>query len=84
MLTQGSRRHGKEIVLTSLSGALALLTLLWEDWLEVTGWEPDHHAGAVEWMVVAAFLLVGLVLGLKEATSSVRASEDAKWPGRWL
>ena len=84
MLTPGSRRYDKEIVLASSSAALALLTLVWQDWLEVTGWNPDHRDGAVEWMIAAALLLVGLLFGLRGATQPVRRpSEDAKATSRW-
>ena len=51
-------------MLAVVSAALGLLTLLWRDWLEVTGWNPDRlQEGAVEWMIAALFLLVALVSG---------------------
>ena len=36
------------------TAALAVLTLFWHDWIEVTGWDPDRHSGLLEWLVVAA------------------------------
>jgi hypothetical protein len=42
------------------SGLLTVLTLFWHDWIEVTGWDPDHHNGVVEWLVVA--ILAGVTV----------------------
>jgi hypothetical protein len=93
VFSQRSQRFDKEIVLALLSLALGLLTLLWQDWLEVTGWEPDHRGGAIEWMIAASFLLIALVLGFRGATKSTRSrhayrfldgSEDVKRTNRWL
>jgi len=51
-------------VLAVVSAALGVLTLLWRDWFEITGWRPDRlDEGAVEWMIAAAFLLVAVVSG---------------------
>ena len=64
MLTPIGRRFEIGTVLAVVSAALGLLTLLWRDWLEVTGWNPDRlQEGAVEWMIAALFLLVALVSG---------------------
>ena len=46
------RRFWFETSTALLSGVLALLTLFWRDWVELTGWEPDRHSGALEWWVV--------------------------------
>jgi hypothetical protein len=47
----------------SLSGLLALTTLLWPDWVEiVVDWDPDQHNGSVEWMIVSMALLVAAML----------------------
>lgn len=43
---------------------LAALTLVWHDWIEVTGWDPDQHSGAAEWLVVAVLATVALVAGV--------------------
>jgi DMSO/TMAO reductase YedYZ heme-binding membrane subunit len=53
-----------ELALATVSGALGLLTLVWRDWLEgVFGWDPDHHSGSLESLLVAALLLVALASG---------------------
>jgi hypothetical protein len=53
-----SKRVGRafwtEATLASVTGALAVLTLAWPDWIEgVFGVDPDRHSGALEWALVA-------------------------------
>ena len=51
-----------ETVLACASGLLGILTLVWRDWMEaISGVDPDHHNGSVEWIVV--FGLLALALG---------------------
>jgi hypothetical protein len=53
-----------ETAIASLSGSLFVLTLITRDWIEaVFGWDPDHHNGSVEWVIVGALLVVALVFG---------------------
>lgn len=59
-----SRRFKIETILAAASGLLGIVTLFWHDWIEVTGWDPDHHSGSAEWIIAAVLLLVALVLGL--------------------
>ena len=42
------------------SGVLAVLTLFWKDWIEVTGWDPDNHSGSAEWLVVAVLAVASI------------------------
>ncbi|HVU79026.1 MAG TPA: hypothetical protein VHC67_15730 [Gaiellaceae bacterium] len=63
MLREGSRRFKIETALAAASGLLGVVTLFWHDWLEVTGWDPDHHSGSAEWVVAVVLLLVALTLG---------------------
>ena len=63
MFREQSRRFKIETVLAAVSGVLGVVTLFWHDWLEVTGWDPDHHSGSTEWIIAVALLLVALVLG---------------------
>jgi hypothetical protein len=46
-----------------LSGLLGLLTLVWREWLETFGWDPDHGNGSAEWAVALGLLLVAVALG---------------------
>lgn len=56
---------GCETVLSIACCALALLSTIWPDWIEaLTGLDPDHGDGSVEWEFVAAFALAALVSGL--------------------
>jgi hypothetical protein len=56
-------RFWLETGLASLTGALAIVTMFWRDWIEaLTGFDPDHHNGSVEWAIVAGLAVVSLVL----------------------
>jgi hypothetical protein len=47
-----------------VAGALGILTVFWRDWIEMlTGWDPDHHDGRAEWLIVAALMVVAAVAG---------------------
>jgi hypothetical protein len=46
------------------AGALGILTIFWRDWIEIlTGWDPDHHNGSAEWLIVAGLLVLAAVAG---------------------
>ena len=68
-------RFWLEAALASLCGFLAVLTLFWRDWIEaLTGFDPDHHNGSFEWLIVA-----GLFAGLR-ASSGVAARGEWRRP----
>jgi hypothetical protein len=47
------------------AGVLGILTIFWHDWIEIlTGWDPDHHDGRAEWLLVAGLLAVAIAAGL--------------------
>jgi hypothetical protein len=57
-------RAGTEAAIALCAGALGILTIFWHDWIEaLTGWDPDHHNGTFEWLIVAALIFVAAVLG---------------------
>jgi hypothetical protein len=58
-------RFWLEAVLAVLCGGLAVLTVFWRDWIEaVTGFDPDHHNGSFEWLVVAGLFALCVLVGL--------------------
>ena len=53
-----------ETAIASFAGALGVLTIFWHDWIEaLTGWDPDHHNGSAEWLIVAGLLVVAVAVG---------------------
>lgn len=57
-------RFRVETAVALFAGALGILTAFWHDWIEaLTGWDPDHHSGSAEWIIVAVLLVVAAVLG---------------------
>jgi hypothetical protein len=53
-----------ETAIACFAGALGVVTIFWHDWIEaLTGWDPDHHNGSFEWLIVAALLVVAAALG---------------------
>jgi hypothetical protein len=52
-----------ESVLALLCGVLAVVTLVWRDWVEaLTGVDPDRHSGALEWAIVASMFMLMVVI----------------------
>lgn len=54
-----------EVALSVASGLLGLVTLVWQDWIEIVfGVDPDHHSGTLEWVIVFALLLIAVIAGV--------------------
>jgi len=63
-MRSSSKRVTVESALGLAAGLLALITIVWSDWIEVlTGIDPDHHNGSIEWFLVAALFAVAVSLG---------------------
>jgi hypothetical protein len=59
------RRFWIEVGLAFVSGCLLLLTLVTREWIEaLTGWDPDHGNGSVEWLLVLALFAATASFGL--------------------
>jgi hypothetical protein len=51
-----------ESVTAMASFSLAVLTIVWRDWIEgVFGFDPDHHNGSAEWLIAAVLFLVAII-----------------------
>jgi hypothetical protein len=58
-----------------------LVTVFWRDWIEaLTGFDPDHHSGSFEWLIVGA-LCAGCVLVGFVARAEWRRSVSAATAG---
>lgn len=61
-----TRRFSIETGLASVTGFLFVLTLITREWIEaLTGWDPDHHNGSLEWVIVAVLLGVTVALSMR-------------------
>jgi hypothetical protein len=57
------RRAWVETVVAGITSVLCVITPLWPDWIEaISGWDPDHGDGTVEWAIVMALLLITIVM----------------------
>ena len=53
-----------ETFIACFAGVLGVLTIFWHDWIEaLTGWDPDHHNGSFEWLIVAVLLVIAVAVG---------------------
>jgi hypothetical protein len=58
-------RAALESLIALGAGFLGIITIFWHDWIEaLTGWDPDHHNGSFEWLIVAALLAIAVVSGI--------------------
>jgi hypothetical protein len=54
-----------EVGLSGAAAALALLTLITREWIEVlTGWDPDHGSGSLEWAIAVGLAVVALIFAV--------------------
>ena len=66
MMANVKRRAQIETALAGLTAALTLLTLVTREWIEaLTGWDPDHGNGSVEWAIVAVLLVACVALSTR-------------------
>jgi hypothetical protein len=56
---------GIETALACGALTLAVITAIWQDWIEIVlGVDPDKHSGSLEWLVVAACLAIAATCGV--------------------
>jgi hypothetical protein len=77
-------RYWVEAGLASVCGFLAVLTLFWRDWIEgVSGFDPDHHDGSFEWLIVAGLFLACGLLSLAARSERRRRIPSAALGSGW-
>ena len=56
-------RFWLETVMAIITGVLFVITLIRNDWIEVVfGIDPDKSSGTLEWLIIAALLVVTITL----------------------
>jgi hypothetical protein len=61
-----SLRAQTEAVIAIAAAVLCTLTIVWPDWIEgLTGFDPDHHSGWLEWLIVVVLVVLSLACGLR-------------------
>jgi hypothetical protein len=72
------RRYWVESACAVLAFALAVLTLISREWIEVIfGVDPDGGSGALEWGLLLGLLLVGVVGTIAARFEVLRARRSA-------
>jgi hypothetical protein len=67
-----------EAVLASLAGLMAIVSIFWRDWLEALfRWDPDHHSGTAELLIIAGLAAASLLLGAAARWQAVRWTRAA-------
>ena len=65
-MTASRKRPGTlfwvETVLAAVTAVLFVVTLLWHDWIEAFGIEPDAGDGTAEWLILGVLLASTLAL----------------------
>ena len=70
-------RFWLEAALAGVAAILFVVTLVWHDWIEAFGIEPDGGNGSLEWVVVALFAVAALVCAAL-ARSEWRREQSAR------
>jgi hypothetical protein len=65
-----------ETILAAMFAMLAVVTMIWPNWIEILGFDPDHGDGSAEWAIVMLFGVVAAVSALL-ARHDLRRLRDA-------
>jgi hypothetical protein len=70
-----------EGALAATAGLLCVLTIVWPDWIEgVLGFDPDHHNGVFEWLIVLVLAAISITSGfLARQHLRVQAQADSRF-----
>jgi hypothetical protein len=54
-----------ELGLALVCAVFAILTVAWQDWLEIVfKIDPDNHSGALEWLIVAVAFALAITFSI--------------------
>jgi hypothetical protein len=66
-------RFWLEASLASTCGLLTVITVSWRGWVEaLTGLNPDHQNGTLEWAIVVVLASAAIIVGLAARTERRR------------
>lgn len=72
-------RFWLESILGSITGAVAVVTIFWHDWIEaIFGVDPDKGNGSAEWLVVLILLVFTVALATGARLEWRRAAQFAE------
>ena len=73
MSTMQKRLVAAEAAAASLAGLLAILSVFWRDWIEILfQWDPDHHNGGAELVIIVGLASLSLLLGSSAGWQTIR------------
>jgi hypothetical protein len=59
------RRFWIETSLAAATGVLAIVTVLWHDWIEaIFGVNPDNGSGSAEWRTVTVLVIISVATAI--------------------
>jgi hypothetical protein len=69
-----------EAAIAGASAILCIITLITREWVEaLTGWDPDHHSGSFEWILVIVLAVTACLAAGFARANSQRQRRSRSW-----